>query len=420
MSSAYSNALAGLQANSQAINVVSSNLANLSTTGYKDQKISFEDLVNESLSGFSNAGAVNGSVIAQSNQAFTQGSLQTTNGSFDAAIQGDGFFVVKSTSGEQLFTRQGNFQVDSSGRVMTATGQFVQGWNAANGVLNTNGATSGLKLPTGLILQPSATTQISMSANLNSNAAVGSADSTFSSPIQVFDSQGNPHTLTATYTETAANAWSYKVTIPSTDVTGGTGASTTVASGAVTFDGNGNLLTPATGTSGSVPIAITGLASGASDMKISWNLYGADGTPSLSQFSQASANTANSQDGSSAGQLTSMNIGNDGIVIAKFSNGTTQNVGQIAMASVLNPGSMQQLDGNNFAPTSATANPSIGVASTGARGGITGGALESSTVDIATEFTQLLEYERGYQANSKIITTEDQIVQNTISLIQGG
>jgi flagellar hook protein FlgE len=154
MSSAYSNALSGLNSNSQAINIVSGNLANLSTAGYKDQQVSFEDLVNESLSGFSNSGAISGSTTVQSSQQFTQGTLETTSNPYDAAIQGGGFFVVNTSSGQQLFTRQGNFQVNSAGDLVTATGQFVQGWNAVKGTLSTSGATSNIVLPTSLELQP--------------------------------------------------------------------------------------------------------------------------------------------------------------------------------------------------------------------------------------------------------------------------
>ena len=134
MSIAFSNALSGLTADATAINVVSENLANLNTTGYKDEQVSFEDLVNQSLSGFSNATSISGSTIARTNQEFTQGTLQTTGGAFDAAIQGGGFFVLRDPSGQQLFTRQGNFQVTSTGEVMTSSGQHVEGWNAVNGV----------------------------------------------------------------------------------------------------------------------------------------------------------------------------------------------------------------------------------------------------------------------------------------------
>jgi flagellar hook protein FlgE len=255
-----------------------------------------------------------------------------------------------------------------------------------------------------------------VTANLNANTAVGSANATFSSPITVYDAQGVSHALTVTYTETAANTWGYSVTIPSTDLTAGSGTSTQLTSGTLTFDGSGNLLTPAAA-NGAVPIAITGLADGAADLNVTWNVYNAAGSPTLTQYNAASANSAATQDGSAAGQLNGMSIGTNGQIVAQFSNGTSENVAQIALASVLNPESMQQLDGNSYAVTSLTATPVIGAPSTGARGLITGGALETSTVDIATEFTHLLEYERGYQANSKVISTEDQVVQQTIALI---
>ena len=423
MSIAFSNALSGLTADATAINVVSENLANLNTTGYKDEQVSFEDLVNQSLSGFSNVNSISGSTIARTNQEFTQGTLQTTGGAFDAAIQGGGFFVLRDTSGQQLFTRQGNFQVTSTGEVMTSSGQHVEGWNAVNGVLSTNGVTSDLVVPASLSSIPVATTQFSLTANLNANAAVGSPDATFSSPVQIYDAEGNAHTLTVTYTETAPNTWSYAVTIPSADV-GGTGTTTTLGSGGtLTFDGNGKLQSPAPGAgSGDIQIPLT-LANGANignpTGTLTWNLYDAAGNPTISQNTQASTNLSNTQDGSQSGSLVGVSIGTGGQLTANFSNGTTQAVGQIALATVLNPETMQQLDGNSFAVTGATAAPVIGTPSTGARGSISGGSLETSTVDIATEFTNLLQYERGYQANSKVVTTEDQVIQTTLALITG-
>jgi flagellar hook protein FlgE len=418
MGSAFSNALAGLNANAQAINVVSGNLANLSTSGYKDQQVSFEDLVNETLTGFSNAGTISGSTLATSTQQFTQGTLQTTNNPYDAAIQGGGFFVLQGQNGQQLYSREGNFTVTSAGDLVTATGDNVQGWNASGGVLNTSGATSSIVLPNGLVTPPVATQNMSVSANLSSDATVGASSGSFSSPIQVYDSLGTAHTLTVSYTETSAGNWTYNVTIPSTDVTGGTGASTNVGTGTLTFGPDGQLTAPSAA-AGPIPISITGLSDGASNLTINWNLYSPSGTATITNYAQASANTASSQDGVAPGTLTSMAIGNNGQVVATFSNGTTENVAQLALASILNPGSMQVVDGNNYALTSQTANPVIGVPSTGARGSITGGALETSTVDIATEFTNLLQFERGYQANSKVISTEDQVIQQTIGLIQG-
>jgi flagellar hook protein FlgE len=410
MSSAIANALSGLDANSTAINVVSGNLANLNTTGYKDIQVSFQDLVNQSLSGFSNATAVSGSTVAQTTQSFTQGTLETTGGEYDAAIQGGGFFVVQEPSGATEYTRQGNFQVDSSGQLMTASGQFVQGWNASAGVLNTTAPTTGITLPNALTQPPVATSAFSLDVNLAGNAA---GNATFSSPIQIYDAQGNAHTLTVTYTETAANNWDYAVALPTADL--GAASSNPLASGTLTFDGNGNLLTPLAA-NGAIAIPVT-LANQASIPSLTWNLYDASGNPTISQSAQTSTNISFTQNGSAASQLSSMNIGAGGTVVATFSNGTTENVAQIALASVLNPDSMQQVDGNSFAPTGNTASPVIGMPSTGARGSITGGALETSTVDIATELTNLLTYERGYEANSKVITTEDNIVQDVLTLI---
>jgi flagellar hook protein FlgE len=419
MSTTFSNALSGLSANALAIDVVSGNLANLSTTGYKANSVSFRDLVNQSLGvavGRSTSANVGGSTVAQATRSFTQGSIQSTSQPFDAAIQGNGFFVVKTAQGGQGFTRGGNFKVDATGNLLTQSGQFVQGWNAFGGTLNTNGATSNIKLPIAGLRQPSATANISLAANLNSNAVVGSADGTFSSPIPVVDAQGNTHTLTVTYTKTASDVWDYKVTMPSADLTsGGAGPAATLASGSFTFDGKGHLTTPAS-TAGPVALPITGLVNGAADLTVNWSIYDANGVATVTQYSQAAANLGSSQDGAPSGQLNNMSIGLNGQILAHYSNGDAIPVAQLAVASVLNPDSMQDLGDNAFGATSATSLPAIGLPGTGSRGQISGGALESSTVDIAKEFTNLLIYQRGYQANSKVITTEDEILQETVAL----
>jgi flagellar hook protein FlgE len=419
MSTAFSNALSGLSANSLAIDVVSGNLANLSTTGYKANSVSFQDLVNQSLGstgGHSTSATVGGSTVAQATRSFTQGSIQSTSQPFDAALQGNGFFVVKSVQGGQGYTRGGNFKVDATGNLLTQSGQFVQGWNAVGGTLTTNGATSNIKLPISGLRQPSATANISLASNLNSNAVVGTADGTFSSPIPVVDAQGSTHILTVTYTKTASDTWDYKVSIPSSDLTaGGATATATLASGSLTFDGTGHLTSPAA-TAGPVTIPITGLVNGAADLTVNWNIFDVNGLASVTQYSQAAANLGSTQDGAPSGQLNGMSIGTNGQVFAHYSNGDAIAVAQLAVASVLNPDSMQDLGDNTFGVTSATSLPAIGLPGTGSRGQISGGALESSTVDIAKEFTNLLIYQRGYQANSKVITTEDEILQETVAL----
>jgi flagellar hook protein FlgE len=417
MSTTFSNALAGLNANALAIDSVSGNLANLNTSGFKDNQVSFNDLLSGNVNGASST-SVAGSVVAKATTQFTQGSIQTTGQPFDAAIQGSGFFVLKTSGGQSTYTRAGNFTVDASGNLLGAAGEAVQGWNAINNVVATTGAPANITLPVSGSQQPVATTNFAVSANLNGNATVGQPNATFSSPILVYDAQGTGHKLTVTYTETAPSNWSYNISIPSSEVTGGTGTDTTVGSGTLVFDGSGRLATPAA-TGGPVVVSITGLADGASDLNLNWNLYNPTGTSTLTQYAEDSANLASSQDGTAPGQLTGTSIGGDGKISATYSNGSSVVVAQLAMASVLNPDSMQNLGNNTFAVTAATATPIIGTSGSGSLGQITGEALESSTVDIAAEFTNLLTYERGYQANSKVITTEDTITQTTVGLIQG-
>lgn len=414
MSTAFSNALSGLQANAEAINVVSGNLANENTYGYKANTVSFEELVSQ-IGGSSDSNLTGAAVVPLSTQTFSQGSITTTGQPYDAAIQGSGFFVVQDDQGQQAFTRAGNFTLNAQGELLTQNGEYVQGWNGLNGVVNTNAPLSNIVVPVAGLQAPTVTSEFSLSLNLDSAAQVGTAAATFSSPIQVVDSEGQLHTLTVTYTETAAGAWNYAVTIPSADLNGGVGQTTTLANGALTFDQNGNLTNPAPGNP--VAISINNLADGASDMNINWNLYDSNGNQQITQYDQASANLASTQNGVQAGQLTGISIEQNGQLTATYSNGNHVAVAQLAVATVLNPTSMQDLGNNTFGVTSATSIPAIGVPGTGSRGTVTGGALESSTVDIATEFTNLLVYERGYQANSKVINTEDQVIQTTLGLI---
>lgn len=414
MSTAFSNALSGLQANSDAINVVSGNLANENTYGYKANTVSFEELVSEI--GASTTANLSGSSVvpSSSQQSFSQGSITSTGQPYDAAIQGNGFFVVQSPQGQQAFTRAGNFALDKAGNLLTQNGDNVQGWNGVNGVVNTNTPLTNIAVQVAGLNAPSASTAFTLSLNLDSTAVAGA---TFSSPIQVVDSLGETHVLTVTYTEVSPANWSYDVTIPSADIAGGVPPTTdlTPGGGPLTFSASGTLTAPAAGAP--VSIVIPPLADGAAPMTLNWNLYDANGTPQITQYDQASANLASSQDGTQGGQLTGVSIGANGQLTAAYSNGANVAVAQLAVGTMLNPQSMQDLGSNIYRVTSATASPSIGVPGTGSRGTVSGGALETSTVDIATEFTNLLIYERGYQANSKVITTEDQVIQATLGMI---
>ncbi len=419
MFTTFSTALSALNANTVAVSAVGNDLANLNTTGYKNTEVAFQDLMYESLGGKNGDQLGLGTGQVQTIRQFTQGGLQTGAGSLDAALQGQGFFVVNNTAGTPMYTRDGTFTKDANGYLVDANGNRVQGWMAANGVVNANGAIGDIQIPTGTIGNPSATQNVAMTMNLNSSAAVGSADGTFSQPITVYDSLGSSHTLTATFTKTANNAWDYSVTIPGSDTTAGkAGTPTQVAKGSLTFDPNTGLMATPAASSGSVGLAITGLADGAADLGINWNLYGPSGSPLVSQVDQPSAVSGTTSDGGAAAQLTDVTMGDGGDLNAHLSNGKTVVIGQIAVANVQNPDSMLGIGNNDYQVGSTTSPVIVGTAATGGRAQVVGGALEQSTVDIGQEFTSLLSLQQAYGANSRVITTENQILQSTLALVQ--
>jgi len=417
--SSFSIALSGLTADSAALDVVGNNLANLNTTGFKDSTVSFYDLLQQSVAGGSTQ--IGGGVSApQTERLFTQGSIQSTGGNYDAAINGNGFFVVQDPSGNTLYTRAGNFNLDAKGDLVTATGQFVQGWSAQNGVVNTSGPTGNITIPSNALQTPSATKNMALTINLNAAGVAGQPTGNFTAPISVVDSLGVTHNLSVDFTEgTTPGTWTYNVTIPGADLTAGTpGTPSSVATGTLTFDSNGNLTSPTA--PAQAPIAITGLTDGASDMNINWNMatQNGAGTPLITQYSAASTESAAVQDGVPASQVTQVSIANGGAITAQFSNGNQLVVGQLALASVSNPDSLIAVGQNNFEVGADTATPVVGVPSTGTLGTVEGGALEASTVDIAKEFTSLIVYQNSYQANSKVILTLDQLTQALLQLKQ--
>jgi flagellar hook protein FlgE len=415
MGNPFSVALTGLASNKAALDVVGNNLANLNTVGFKDVSTQFTDLIAQAIGqGSSQIGEGVSAPVTE--RQFLQGSIQLTSGAFDAAIQGNGFFVVRNTAGSTLYTRAGNFRLAADGTLLTSTGDKVQGWTAANGVLNTTGAVGNIVVPTNALVTPSASTQFTLNANLNSDGVVGQPSGSFSSPIQVVDSLGSTHTLTVTYTKTGPNAWSFNITIPGEDLSSGkAGVPSSVAKGNLTFNAQGQLTAPAP--PAPVAVAITGLADGAADLNVNWNIY-SNGAANLTQFASASALAASTQDGVAAAQLTRVGLDTNGQVIAHYSNGSSLVVAQVALAGISNPDTMVSVGNNNFQISASTATPVVGAAGTGPRGTIQGGALESSTVDIAQEFTNLIVYQRSYQANSRVISTSDQILQDLISLIR--
>lgn len=392
MVNAFSSALAALKAHSAAVDAVGNNLANLNTAGFKTTDVAFKDVVAESMGGQAELGMGVSRPITV--RVFSQGAMQTTSGPLDAAIQGNGFFVVNDTSGNHLLTRDGAFQLDPSGFVVTLTGERVQAY--ANGTL------SDIQVPTGAS-GAAPTTEFTMSANLNATAAVGDA---FSTPIDLVDSLGVTHTVTVTFTNTAAGTWDYSFAAP-----GATAATT----GTLVFDNTGKLTTP-DATAGDINVQITALASGAQDLDMTWKLYDTAGTPTITQFAQASAASGTKQDGYPAAEVVSVGLIDGGKVMAKYGNGQVKQLGALAMALVANPGSLMGVGNNMFRQGPDTSSPTWATSGEGGRGKVKAGSLEASTVDMAREFTNLIVFQRGYQANSRVITTADEMSQETLNL----
>jgi flagellar hook protein FlgE len=415
MFTSFSTALSALSAMSTAIDVTGNNLANLDTPGFKANVVSFHDLVTQSLgAGLGDTQVGFGVGTPKTLREFTQGAIQTTGGTLDAAIQGDGFFIIQGPNQATEYTRGGNFVVDKDGNLTTATGEQLQGWTQiVNGQLNTNTTPGPITIPVGTVQPPVPTTKISFDINLNAAAVTGTATDTFATSVTVYDSLGNSHVVTATFTKdpTTPNQWNYSLAIPDKDMQN---PPFTPLTGSLTFNSDGSLASTTTPPS---PLVISGLADSAADMSVTWNLYSGL-TPRISQYAQPSSTSAVSQDGSPAAQLVSVAIGDGGPILAQFSNGNQTVVGQLAMATIRNPQSLVAIGNSNYELSAKSALPAVGVPGTGGRGTVKGGAVEASTVDIATEFTNLIIYQRGYEANSKVVSAVDQLSQTTIQLIK--
>ena len=260
-------------------------------------------------------------------------------------------------------------------------------------------------------------TDAATSTQAETFAATGTAvpAGTFSTPVTVFDALGASHVLTANFTKTAPNTWNYTLTIPAADL-GQTGAPVSVKSGTFTFDGSGKFISPPS----PIDVQINGLADGATNLTVNWNLADPNGNALVTQVAIPSAASSTQTDGYSAGSLQSYSVASDGTIQGVFSNNQTLALGQIALASFTNLQGLQQNGANNYVASLASGQPNVGKPNTGGLGTITGGALEQSNVDIATEFSKLILAQRGYQANAQTVTTLDQVSQYAINMIQNG
>ncbi|HEY8056832.1 MAG TPA: flagellar hook protein FlgE [Terriglobales bacterium] len=414
----FSVPLSGLDASSQALTLIANNLANLNTPGFKSSSSDFSTLFYESLGTSGNGDPMQvgtGTQVGSVNMNMTDGAIESTGINSNVAIQGQGMFVLNK-GGQTMYTRSGDFTVSDTGLLVTPDGARVQGYPAVNGQVNANGPTGDLQVGNSVTSPARATGNVDLSLNLDSRSPTGT---NFSQPIQVYDSLGGVHTLTAAFTKTANNAWNYSVSLPAAD-TGGA-APTVMGTGSINFDTSGNLIPPAPGNPPTENVALTSpaLADGAAGFNMSWHMFDAQGNSLLTQAAATSAPLSSHQDGAASGNLLSFTIGSDGLVTGSFSNGQTQSLGQIALATFPNPQGIQAVGQNAFIDTASSGIATIGIPGTGSRGAVQGGSIEDSNVDIAAEFAKLIQAQRGYEANAHTVTTFDQITQDTINMKAG-
>ena len=407
----FSIPLSGLFADSLTLNTIGNNLANLNTTAFKSQSTEFEDLFYQQIGNNGSGDTLQvgvGTKVETTDTNYLQGSINSTAGvATNLALSGNGFFVVQQGETESL-TRAGNFQLDQNGNLVTAEGASVLGYSATNGVVNSTGPLTPLSLPIGASESAQATQNIGFTANLDAGASVGTS---YPTSVTIYDSLGNTHLATVTYTKTAANTWDYNIGIPAGDYTG----AATNATGTLTFNSSGVLTDPAANVAG---VTFAGMADGSANLDFTFNLYSQTGAPTLSQNYASSQTNANTQDGFASGIYQTFSADSSGILTAQFSNGQTETVGQVAVATVENPEALTIIGNNNLITTASSGQIITGIAGTGSRGTITDSALELSNVDISTEFANLIVAQRAFEANSKTVTTFDTVTQDTIAMIR--
>ena len=408
--------VSGLRSHQVFMDVIGNNIANVNTTGYKAGSVVFQDLLSQMVQG---AGAPQGTIggtnaaqvglgvrLGGISTSFTQGSTQLTGRPTDLAIQGDGFFVVQR-DGEQLFTRMGAFSFDANGRLVTPDGAIVQGWAAdAAGVVNPQGAVGDLTLPLGQLIQPSQTSTMELGGNLPADAEVGD---TATSTMSIFDAQGAEVPVTFVFEKVAADQWEVRATAPNPEDPDAPIELLDPAA-TLTFD-------PVTGLPDTSSLTLPGATlPGQWDGDVTVSLGEPGDATALVQFAGSSSLASLSQDGAGIGFLRSFSISADGTVSGVFSNGLTRALGQIAMASFNNPAGLERTGSTLFRAGANSGQATLGQAGEGGLGTVAGGALEMSNVDLAQEFTNLITAQRGFQANSRIISASDEILQDLVNL----
>jgi flagellar hook protein FlgE len=407
--------VSALDANARALNITSSNIANVNTVGYKTSSGAFSTFLASTLGGANQALQAGVNVFNIQNVS-EQGQLTSTGSSTDLAMSGNGFFVVDTdptaASPQYAYTRAGSFAPDANGFLRNASGYYLQGWQLdANGNMPANrsdlvpvnlASLSGTATPT---------STMNLRANLDASAATGD---TFTQTVNVYDSQGASRPLQLTFTKSATtDAWTYEVDYAGSAADLGS-AGTQLLTGTLTFNPDGTLQSPASDT---FSIPLSG-GTGASDQDITIDFGTVGGSDGVTGFAATSGMTTAGVNGAPSGSLAGVSVDENGFVTALFDNGIQQKVYKLPVATFTNPNGLQALSGNAYAASDESGTAAILEAKTSGAGAIASSALEASTVDLAKEFTDLITTQRAYSAATRIITTSDQMQQQLLEIKQ--
>ncbi|MGY1747465.1 flagellar hook protein FlgE [Blastococcus sp. SYSU D00695] len=407
-------AISGLKAHQVKLDVTGNNIANVNTVGFKSSQATFEDTLSQLMRNGSaptaNAGGTNpaqvglGVKVAGITTNFAQGTQQSTGRSTDFLISGDGFFVTKFGN-ENLFTRAGSFDYDASGKIVTPDGAVLQGWMGSDGVVDTNGPIGDLTVPFGQNMPPTVTTRGSVVGNLSTSAVLASAGppavpaTSMQTQIVAYDSLGTAHQIALTFTKSAANTWS---------VAASENGSPIGAAQNLVFDPTTGK--PTSGTTFTLDVFTSAAATPNWPADVTIDLS------NMTEYGGKSALAPQDVDGNAMGTLQSIALSGDGTIMGVYSNNLREPIGKLALASFSNPSGLAKAGNTSFRVGDNSGQPAIGEANAGGRGSMVAGALEMSNVDLAEEFTGLIVAQRGFQANSRVITSSDEVLQDLVNL----
>ncbi len=407
----FNTALSGLRAASSNLSVTGNNIANASTTGFKQSRTEFGDVYANSILGTGARTPGSGVLVNAISQQFSQGNISITNNSLDLAVNGSGFFIL-SNQGSPSYTRNGTFGLDNQGYITASNGARLQGFAASPSGQILSGALSDVRIQTSDIA-PNATSEVNMRFNLDSGSAVpavapfDTADPNtynWSTAATIYDSLGNSHVLTSYYVKGTPVApatdtpWAVHTDLDSSGVAHNIGTLTFNSSGALTAPASGALADTWTPTGG------------AAAMNYSMDFSGS------TQFGSESTVTSLDQDGYAPGRLSGVRIDDTGIVFANYTNGQALVLGQVALANFANPQGLAPIGNTAWNETFSSGQPVVGAPQTGSRGALQSGALEDSNVDLSSELVNLIIAQRDYQANAKTIETSNAVTQTIINL----